>query len=393
MKPEVKPEAKPVENEQTTTGYVPSSSKLRITKEELDVITKSAIDEIIKEYGLNAFKGRRKNIAEIKLRRLIQQKKNKLLGQKADEKNGVVRKKPVEVKVIENDGGPDAVVEEIKPEIEDEKPEFEGLDTIEFEELSVENEENNAEKMGISFAELRKIKKSVEAEVVARFGNRAFTGKNKRNYTKQVRRAISQAYKEAIKARVLEITAQKEQPKSQYDTTVLKEGLGAESDKLEKDGLSEYLVAYANKYSQYYADGKGTKGKPHTELEIEGQRKLNAAMLKFIGKNAEKFASQESGVIDKEMFDKLTDPVSAFDIEEVASNEQVTMKLFEIMASGSWDDNGNKKKLTSKQLLALSSILVKVAERKQAMESKKQQEASGVSRTQSQTLEGELGNE
>ena len=42
-------------------------------------LSKSAIDEIIKEYGPDAFKGRRKNIAEIKLRRLVQQKKNKLL--------------------------------------------------------------------------------------------------------------------------------------------------------------------------------------------------------------------------------------------------------------------------------------------------------------------------
>lgn len=365
------------------------STRLKVSEEEKAALIEEARKEVIAKYGPNAFKGKKKNIAEIMLTRITRQKINKLLGRKANMKATEKKEIDAPTTTTKTTTATEAVDE--KEDVLESSAEFADLESVSFDSDGAEMEEVSPEVEGVelSFAEIRKVKQSVKAQVIEELGEKAFTGKLHRNLSKKAIREINRRTGEVIAAKKAEMA----NPEPKYNTSVLREGLGAEAENIEKDGLSEYLVAFANKYSQYYADGKGTKGKPHTPEEIAYQRKLNAAMVKFVSINAEKFSTNGDGGIDKAVFDSLTNPVSEFNIEELVSNEQVTMNLFQIAASGVYNDNGNVVKLTRKQLVALSGVLVKVAQRKMAIENKKAQETEGLGRAQDQTLEGEKVNE
>ena len=141
----------------------------------------------------------------------------------------------------------------------------------------------------------------------------------------------------------------------------------------EEIDITTYMAAYAKKYEEYYADNKGTRGNAHTKEELAGQRKLNTAMRKYISKKIEGLAT-ENEVQDSAVVAQLTDPISSLDLQELMSNQNAVIKLFQIASSGVYENDGQRIRLTRKQKVALSSVLVKVSEKKADLESKKLQE-------------------
>ena len=94
-------------------------------------------------------------------------------------------------------------------------------------------------------------------------------------------------------------------------------------------------------------------------------------LKKVVKKQIDNYSMESTDSQDKTMVDKLTNPVSTFDIEELVSNENAIMKLFQIAANGVYEDGGNRIRLTRKQRVALSNVLVQVSEKKMSVENTK----------------------
>ena len=156
--------------------------------------------------------------------------------------------------------------------------------------------------------------------------------------------------------------------------------------------ISEYMAAYAHKYAEYYANGKGTRGNAHSKEELAAQRKLNAAMKKFISKRVEKYVA-ENGIEDQDMVSQISDPVEVLDIEALTQNDAAMVKLFQIASNGVYEKDGQRVRLTRKQKIALSNVLVKVSEKKAERESKKMEELERASKNELSGAGVELGEE
>ena len=318
------------------------SSKLSVSPAERAAIQAEAEAEIKAEYG---DKWRKKSIAQIKLKRLVEQKMGKLLGQKAIARNNGQEEPTVTVKSQE-------------PVI------------------SIVTETSTVTSSGKKIpgaqrsAMMRAAKAKAKERMAARNEGKPYTGGKKKN--RRLGREIRKAYREEQRAAAAAQVAKPEpvaapvQPEVPVPPT-------------EKDGLSEYFVKYSQKYGEYYSGNKGTKGNAHTKEEIAFQRKLNAGMKKLVTKRIEDVAREESGgEPDRAVIDRLQNPVDAFDMEALVADERATLKLFQIAANGVYDDGGNRVRLTRKQRVALSGVLIRVAEKKVEAEHKKAQEVEAA---------------
>ena len=127
----------------------------------------------------------------------------------------------------------------------------------------------------------------------------------------------------------------------------------------------------------YYSNNKGTAKNAHSKDEQNQRKRLNYAMKKYIERQIEKEAKNDENVklgemIEKEVIDKLTNPVNSSDLNELVSNSRANIKLLQIMSSGVYYSWEKKVRLTQKQRVALSSVLAQVTERQLNPTSKKE---------------------
>lgn len=151
-----------------------------------------------------------------------------------------------------------------------------------------------------------------------------------------------------------------ETPNVQVDANQTKK---SNTKTVDKDKFSEVFAETVKKYYEYYEQGKGRAGRENQKDEINEQRrnvykmkkllKTYTSQLKDDGKNQESLASM------------IENPISNIDLEELISNENVTNRLFQVLATGVYvNENQEKQRLSRNSRLALSSVLMKVSEAK-----------------------------
>ncbi|MBR2391729.1 MAG: hypothetical protein IKB06_04490 [Clostridia bacterium] len=138
------------------------------------------------------------------------------------------------------------------------------------------------------------------------------------------------------------------------------------SDEEEFDKL---LVHYAQYNKSYYM----TNGQKKTDDEIRKRRNVNAQFKRILKQKAEKEPKNENGEDFSTTINNIENG-QVFDyaeLKEVAENKQACMKLFQIMASGVYEKDGQRTRLTQKQRIALASTLEIVSGMRLDMSNKK----------------------
>ena len=138
------------------------------------------------------------------------------------------------------------------------------------------------------------------------------------------------------------------------------------SDEEEFDKL---LVHYAQYNKSYYM----TNGQKKTDDEIRKRRNVNAQFKRILQQKAEKEPKNENGEDFSTTINNIENGqvFNYAELKEVAENKQACMKLFEIMASGVYEKDGQRTRLTQKQRIALASTLEIVSGMRLDMSNKK----------------------
>ena len=136
-----------------------------------------------------------------------------------------------------------------------------------------------------------------------------------------------------------------------------------------EEEFDKLLSYYAQVNKQYYSGD----GKKKTGEEIKKRKNINAQFKRILenkakqmskNENGEEFSTTISSIEKGEIF-------SNDEIKQVAENKGATLKLFEIMASGVYEKNGVRTRLTQKQRIALASTLEIVSEMRLDMDKTK----------------------
>ena len=138
------------------------------------------------------------------------------------------------------------------------------------------------------------------------------------------------------------------------------------SDEEEFDKL---LVHYAQYNKSYYM----TNGQKKTDDEIRKRRNVNAQFKRILQQKAEKEPKNENGEDFSTTINNIENGqvFNYAELKEVAENKQACMKLFQIMASGVYEKDGQRTRLTQKQRIALASTLEIVSGMRLDMSNKK----------------------
>ena len=174
--------------------------------------------------------------------------------------------------------------------------------------------------------------------------------------------------KEEVKVeKEAEILNNKQQnaPKERAETLRQKFNINSE------DEFDKLLVHYAQANKSYYSN----EGKKHTEEEIKKRRNINSQFKRILRKKAKQMPQNENGEDFESTINSIEkgDVFSYAELKQVAENKNATMKLFNIMASGVYEKDGKKIRLTQKQRIALASTLEIVSGMRLDMNNSKKQ--------------------
>ena len=184
----------------------------------------------------------------------------------------------------------------------------------------------------------------------------------------------------------------------------VKKTFGIKEPEPEKS-LTELISEYAEGYKTHYSKGMSTR----TKEENETLKKKNADMMQkleeFKSKPKQESESEQGNeshkmtFTEKSMMDSISRVKPGFElgdryIEALITDEDAVMKLFTIAASDSFEFKGERRKLTEKQRCALAGALVRVAEKKSAMETAQARTNAGAGLTSGKDSKGvQLGGE
>ena len=123
--------------------------------------------------------------------------------------------------------------------------------------------------------------------------------------------------------------------------------------------FDKLLNYYAKANNLYYS----VSGRKHTEEEVKRRKNINEQFKRVLKKKAKSMEQNESGEEFSTTIKKIENNTlfSDYELQEVANNKQAALKLFSIMASGIYEKDGQRTKLTQKQRVALASTLEKVS--------------------------------
>lgn len=115
------------------------------------------------------------------------------------------------------------------------------------------------------------------------------------------------------------------------------------------------LARYAKMNKIYYS----IEGRKRTDEEMKKRRNINAQFKRVLQRKAKTVSQNEDGTNFESVIKNIETGCmfSNYDLEEVAKNNEACLKLFNIMASGIYEKEGQKVRLNQKQRVALSSTL------------------------------------
>lgn len=122
-----------------------------------------------------------------------------------------------------------------------------------------------------------------------------------------------------------------------------------------EEDFDKMLAYYAQANRNYYSGD----GKKKSEEEIRKRKNVNAQFKRILNKKASTMPQNENG----EEFSSTIKSIesgnvfSYAELKQVAQNKQATLTLFGIMASGVYEKDGQKIRLSQKQRIALASTL------------------------------------
>lgn len=122
-----------------------------------------------------------------------------------------------------------------------------------------------------------------------------------------------------------------------------------------EDDFDNLLAYYAQANKEYYSGD----GKKKSEEEIKKRKNMNAQFKRILQNKAKQMPQNEDG---EEFSATITsiekgEVFNYSELKEVAENKGATLRLFNIMASGVYEKDGKKIRLTQKQRVALASTL------------------------------------
>lgn len=140
-----------------------------------------------------------------------------------------------------------------------------------------------------------------------------------------------------------------------------------ESDIMSLDSLSNFqndeefsvlIKYYANSNLKYHSS------KHHSLEQISIKKKVDKQMQEILDKKIDNYDEKNADDnIINQVIEQLKNPVDEKQIEIISNNELAYMKLFQIAASGMYENGEKKIKLNSKQQTALANILIKVSQK------------------------------
>ena len=152
------------------------------------------------------------------------------------------------------------------------------------------------------------------------------------------------------------VAVKKQTGKKKTDAKTPREAtLRQKFDISDEEEFDKLLVHYAQYNKTYYT----ATGEKKTEEEIKKRRNVNAQFKRILQHKASKEPKNENGE-DFSTTIKNIENGQVFnyaDLKEVAENKEACLKLFEIMASGVYEKDGQRTRLTQKQRIALASTL------------------------------------
>lgn len=161
---------------------------------------------------------------------------------------------------------------------------------------------------------------------------------------------------------------------------------------IKKEEDFDKLLAYYAKANKEYYSGDGKK---HSEEEIKKRKNMNAQFKRILvnkakqmpqNENGEEFSSTITSIEKGEVF-------TYSELKEVVESKGATLKLFNIMASGVYEKNGKKVRLTQKQRVALASTLEIVSSMRLDMDNAKKQNKAQSAITNENAKVSTLGDE
>ena len=142
-----------------------------------------------------------------------------------------------------------------------------------------------------------------------------------------------------------------------------------------EEDFDKLLAHYAQVNKAYYS----TEGKK-SEEDIKQRRNINAQMKRILNKKAMTMPQNENG----EEFTSTLNSIesgnvfSYEELKQVAESKKASIELFNIMASGVYEKDGQRIRLTQKQRVALASTLEIVSGMRMDMDKAKKAENKGV---------------
>lgn len=126
-----------------------------------------------------------------------------------------------------------------------------------------------------------------------------------------------------------------------------------------EEDFEKLLNLYAKANKLYYS----TPGQKHSDEEIKRRRNINAQFKRILAEKAKTMPQNENGESFSTTIQHIENEFtfSSHELQEVADNKEASIKLFQIMAQGVYEKNGQRIKLTQKQRVALAATLEKVS--------------------------------
>ena len=179
------------------------------------------------------------------------------------------------------------------------------------------------------------------------------------------------------------ITVKKESAKKKTESKAPREAtLRQKFNVSDEEEFDKLLVHYAQYNKTYYANN----GQKKTEEEIRKRKNVNAQFKRILQNKAEREPKNENGEEFSTTIKNIENGqvFSYAELKEVAENKEACLKLFEIMASGVYEKDGQRTRLSQKQRIALASTLEIVSGLRMDMnkaKTSKTQEASKVEKS------------
>ena len=139
-----------------------------------------------------------------------------------------------------------------------------------------------------------------------------------------------------------------------------------------EEDFDKLLAHYAQVNKEYYStDGK------KSEEDMKQRRNINAQMKRILNKKAKTMPQNENGEEFANTIKSIEsgNVFSYAELKQVAESKKASIELFKIMASGVYEKDGQRIRLTSKQRIALASTLEIVSGMRMDMDKAKKTEA------------------